>query len=221
MANRFKINNFISSRRPRFFYLMLSFLCFSVITFSVFIFSGCSMLLGPESAVKIGVENPSEKNQDVSGETSQDTAGLEGGKTELPQIDYRSATVGAEMVGAIPSFLCTNRDNFITIKITNTGDFPWRTERPGVVRIGYHYYGQDVDFVDYDGTSRSTLPGVVNPGETVTVLVLINNITNPGNYVIQLDPVIEGNENPENNFWFSSKGVKMIEGLVHFDECAK
>ncbi len=67
-----------------------------------------------------------------------------------------------------------------------------RRSQRRLVRIGYHYYGQDVDFVDYDRTARTMLPKVVNPGDTVNVLVLINDIKNPGNYVIQIDPVLEG-----------------------------
>ncbi len=62
---------------------------------------------------------------------------------------------------------------------------------PNLVRIGYHYYGQDVDFTDYDRTARSVLPQEVNPGETVTIDVLINDIKNEGTYVIQIDPVME------------------------------
>jgi len=222
MAGKYK-NNFSAAtvkHNKKLFYMLLVVLSLIVVSLALFASSACSMILSPESATKIDVENPENASQGNQEEASQDTAALEEEQENLPEIDYRSATVGAEMVGQIPSFLCTNKDNLISIKITNTGDFPWRNERPGIVRIGYHYYGQDVDFVDYDGTSRSTLPDIVNPGDTVTVLVLINDIENPGNYVIQLDPVIEGNEDPESNFWFSSKGIKMIEGLVHFDECA-
>jgi hypothetical protein len=62
------------------------------------------------------------------------------------------------------------------------------------------------------------LPKVVNPGDTASVLVLINDIKNPGNYVIQIDPVLEGNQNPNDNFWFSSKGISMVEGLAYFGE---
>ena len=219
MTGKAKKNIFLKPGRQKpVFYLLFIILSLSILVFSLFASSGCSAALSPESSSKTDIENPAEDNGDISSEEPQDTAALE--EENVPVIDYSSATVGADMVGAIPSFLCTNIDNYVSIKITNTSDFPWRTERPGIVRIGYHYYGQDVDFVDYDGTARSNLPHTVNPGETVSVLVLINDIENPGNYVIQIDPVIEGNENPESNFWFSSKGVEMIQGLVYFGECA-
>ena len=76
-----------------------------------------------------------------------------------------------------------------------------------------------MEYVDYDGTQRTILPKVVNPGETINVIMLINDIVNPGTYVLQIDPVLEGNEVPEDNFWFSSKGVEMIQGHVYFGEC--
>jgi hypothetical protein len=219
MTDKSKKNIFFKpGRQNRVFYFTLIILSLTIMSIALFASSGCSMLVSTETSEKVDVENPLEDNGNTSAYEQQDTAALE--EESIPEIDYSSATVAADMIGAIPSYMCTNKDNYLSIQITNTSDFPWRTERPGVVRIGYHYYGQDVDYVDYDGTARSLLPDTVNPGETVTVLVLINDIKNPGNYVIQIDPVIEGNENPESNFWFSSKGVKMIEGLVYFGDCA-
>ncbi|MBM3707109.1 MAG: hypothetical protein FJW69_02010 [Actinobacteria bacterium] len=188
--------------------------------FFIFVFSSCSMFSTPSEKIDV-VRNQEDKSISDEGSKGQpeETMGLE--EEEVLQIDYQTAVAGADMVGAIPSFLCINRDNIIKIEITNTSDFTWRTERPGVVRIGYHYYGQDVEYANYDQTSRSSLPQPVNPGETVIVEVLINNIENEGTYVIQIDPVLEGNERPEDNFWFSSKGIEMIEGTVYFGSCGE
>ena len=177
----------------------------------LFISVGCSSLLTPASE-KIDVSQDSQSGQDVS----QETQAAEEGEVIAP-IDYTNAKIGADMVGVIPTFLLTDKDNFIKIEITNTSDFAWSPDgNNGVVRLGYHYYGQDVDFVDYDRTARTMLPKVVNPGDTVNVLILVNDIKNEGNYVIQIDPVLEGNQNPNDNFWFSSKGITMIEGLAYF-----
>jgi len=126
--------------------------------------------------------------------------------------DYDSVKVGAEMKGAIPGFLLTNKDNYITIEIKNTSDFTWRNDSVNSVRVGYHYYGQDVDASDYDSTSRTELAKNVAPGETIKVDVLINDIKQPGNYVIQIDLVLEG------KYWFSSKDVTMIESPAYFGE---
>jgi hypothetical protein len=127
--------------------------------------------------------------------------------------DYDTAKAGAELKGAIPSFLCTNKDNILTIEIKNTSDFTWRNDSINSVRVGYHYYGQDVDASDYDGTMRTELKNNVAPGETIKVDMLINDIKQPGNYVIQIDLVLEG------KYWFSSKGMEMIESPTYFGEC--
>ncbi|GAI24680.1 unnamed protein product, partial [marine sediment metagenome] len=42
------------------------------------------------------------------------------------QIDYDNAVIGAELKGFIPSYLCTNKDNYIKIEVTNTSDFTWK-----------------------------------------------------------------------------------------------
>ncbi|MCL6086858.1 MAG: hypothetical protein M1475_00435 [Actinobacteria bacterium] len=127
--------------------------------------------------------------------------------------DYDNVKVGAEIKGAIPGFLCTNKDNYVVIEVKNTSDFTWRNDSKNSVRAGYHYYGQDVDASDYDGTARTELEKNIAPGETAKINVLINDIKNPGNYVIQIDLVLEG------KYWFSSKGVKMIESPAYFGEC--
>jgi hypothetical protein len=128
--------------------------------------------------------------------------------------DYDNAKVGAEIKGAIPGFLCTNKDNYITIEIKNTSDFTWRIDSRYPVKVGYHYYGQDVDASDYDGTSRTFFEKNVEPGETVKVNVLVNDVKQPGNYVLQIDLVLEG------KYWFSSKDVKMLESQTYFGECS-
>jgi hypothetical protein len=119
------------------------------------------------------------------------------------------------LVGYIPQFFCTNKENFIRIDVTNNSDFTWRSTGPDSVRVGYHYYGQDVEYVDYDQTERTLLEQDVEPGETVSVDVSLNGVENEGNYVVQIDLVLEG------RFWFSSKGVKMIEGKAYFGPCSE
>ncbi|MEA2015696.1 MAG: hypothetical protein U9O59_03125 [Actinomycetota bacterium] len=128
-------------------------------------------------------------------------------------VDYENAEIGAEIKGYIPSFLCTDSDNYIKIEITNNSDFTWRSDGQNIVRIGYHYYGQDVEYSDYDKTARITLPDNLEPGESVTLDVMINDIVNEGTYVIQIDPVVEG------KFWFSSKDVEVLQGKVFFGSC--
>jgi hypothetical protein len=128
-------------------------------------------------------------------------------------VDFDSARLEAELSGYMPSYLCSNTDNFVAVEVTNKSDFIWRTSGINTVRLGYHFYGQDVDFVEYDKTARSMLPNDLEPGETARVDVLINDIINPGMYVVQIDVEVKGYA------WLSSLDLPMVEGLVYFEDC--
>ena len=132
---------------------------------------------------------------------------------EADTTDYGSVTAAAGLYGYMPSYLCTDTDNYVKVEVANTSDFTWRASGENRVRLGYHYYGQDVDFVEYDRTARTPLQENLEPGESAVVEVLINDIENPGTYVVQIDLVLEG------HWWFSSKDVSMIEGRVYFNSC--
>jgi hypothetical protein len=141
-------------------------------------------------------------------------------ETVQPAVTAEKITkIGAEMTGVIPSFMCINKINMVTVEVKNTSDFTWRTDIPNLVRFGYHFYGQDVSFTEYDNTIRTVLPHDVKPGEIATVNVEIKDVLNKGTYVIQIDMVQEANDDAANNFWFSSKGVTMIEGTSYFGTC--
>ncbi len=206
LKNKEKIRSKISS------IAVVTFIFFIISAFLIISSTSCSSMLGEVSTSKTDVgsnQESSDGNEENIEANTQETAPVE-------EVDFSNATIGAEIKGYIPSYMLTDKDNIIKIEITNTSDFVWRIEKPNLVRIGYHYYGQDVDFTDYDRTARSELKQEVNPGETITVDVLINDIKNEGTYVIQIDPVMEGSEIPDNNFWFSSKGVSMLEGTAYF-----
>lgn len=160
---------------------------------------------------------PSGEGDPQSGEelTQEEIADLEEAIEEeiIEVVDYDNALIGAELYGYMPSYLCTNSDNYIKVTVTNTSDFTWRTSGSSMVRLSYHYWGQDVDFAEYDKNIRTVLPNNLEPGESATVEVLINDITNPGTYKVEIDLVLEG------HFWFSSKEVQMVEGFVFFESC--
>jgi hypothetical protein len=172
-----------------------------------FIFSSCT----PSSIEKIDVddEEPALEETEPGAILEEEVEEPE----EFEEVDYENAVVGAEIAGYIPSYLCTDADNYVKIEITNTSDFTWKCSGKDRVSIGYHYYGQDVDYSDYDKTTKTLLPDNLEPGETATVEVLINDITHEGFYVVQIDPVLEG------HFWFSSKGIPMLEGKTYFGSC--
>jgi len=130
------------------------------------------------------------------------------------QVDYDAVNVAAELKGYIPSYLCLDKDNYIKIEITNNSDFTWKKDGQHMVRIGYHYYHKQTDSESYDNPTRTPLEQDLKPGETATVEVLINNISQEGDYIFRLDPVLEG------KYWFSTKGVEMLEGEVYFGPCS-
>lgn len=193
--------------------ITVTFIFFILIAFLIISSTSCSSILGESATAKTDVGSNQESSNVNEENANGDTNAQEISPVE--EVDFTTATIGAEIKGYIPSYMLTDKDNIIKIEITNTSDFAWRTDVPNLVRIGYHYYGQDVDFIDYDRTARSVLPQEVNPGETVAIDVLINDIKNEGNYVIQIDPVMEG------NFWFSDKGVSMLEGTAYFGPSGK
>ncbi len=165
--------------------------------------------------------SPSEASKvDVGSETIANDAddemlkALEEAIIEEDLTDYDSVTASAELKGAIPNFLCTNSDNYIKVEVTNTSDFTWRKDGPHSVRLSYHYFGQDVDYSEYDKTRRTGLSENLEPNESTEVILLIDDITNPGIYILQIDIVLEG------KYWFSSQGMEMIEGPVLFGECS-
>jgi hypothetical protein len=173
--------------------------------FLILTFVSCT----PAVTEKIGVDTE-ESTQESEKISEEEINELE---ETAEVVDYENAQVGAEIKGYIPSFLCTDSNNYIKIEITNTSDFTWKSGGNDSVRVGYHYYGQDVDYSDYDNTTRTLLPNNVEPGESVTVEVLINDITHKGIYVVQIDLVLEG------HFWFSTKDVPILQGKAYFSSC--
>ncbi len=193
---------------------LILFLFTIILTLFFFIFSvvSCTFQSSTEETSTQADKQTTEESDEspdviTSEELEEAVAALE------EQIDYDNAVIGAELKGFIPSYLCTNKDNYIKIEVTNTSDFTWKCDGRDLVRVGYHYYGQDVEYTDYDRTARTALPCDIAPGESSEVEILINDITNEGIYVIQIDLVLEG------KFWFSSKGVSMIDGVVLFNPC--
>ncbi|MGM0364906.1 MAG: hypothetical protein ACQEP5_00045 [Actinomycetota bacterium] len=185
-------------------------LFFVIIILISMLFLGLSACAQPEKTdIDIGPEETPQEEE----------AGEELAEEEIidvieEEVDYENAAVGAEMEGFIPSYLCTEKDNYIKINITNTSDFTWRKDGENMVRIGYHYYHSEEGKESYDNPTRTQLPENVAPQETVTVEVLVNNIDTSGNYTLRIDPVLEG------QFWFSSRGVEMLEGTAYFGPCS-
>ena len=186
-------------------------LIFSTILIIVLLIS-VSLISCSPAAVSSSENGGSETGEELTAEEIEELAEvLEAEVVEA--VDFESAQLGAELSGYRPSYLCSNADNYVTVEVTNNSDFTWRVSGTNTIRIGYHFYGQDVDFVEYDKTARSVLPNNLEPGETATVDVLINDIVNPGIYVVQIDIEVKGYA------WLSSLDVPMVEGRVYFEDC--
>ena len=171
-----------------------------------------SLISCSPAAVSSGENSGSKTGEELTEEEIEELAeALE--EEVVEAVDFESAQLGAELSGYMPSYLCSNADNYVAVEVTNTSDFTWRVSGTNTVRIGYHFYGQDVDFVEYDKTARSVLPDDLEPGETARVEVLINDIINPGIYVVQIDIEVKGYA------WLSSLDVPMVEGRVYFEDC--
>ncbi len=195
-----------------------------LITFSLllvsFLFLSLTVVLSSCSASSPGdadtAKDEAETKKITSEELEEAVKALEESKEEI--IDYENVNAEAELKGFIPNYLCTDCDNYIKIEITNTSDFTWKKDGQNIVRIGYHYYGQSPDISDcaeYNSTARTSLPDDIRPGDTAVVEILINDIPKEGIYVLQIDLELKG------HFWFSSKGVKMIEGATYFGPCSE
>ncbi|MES0341405.1 MAG: hypothetical protein ABUK08_03725 [Candidatus Humimicrobiaceae bacterium] len=186
-------------------------LIFGVILIIVLLIS-VSLISCSPAAVSSGENSGSKTGEELTEEEIGELAeALE--EEVVEAVDFESAQLGAELSGYMPSYLCSNADNYVAVEVTNTSDFTWRVSGTNTVRIGYHFYGQDVDFVEYDKTARSVLPDDLEPGETARVEVLINDIINPGIYVVQIDIEVKGYA------WLSSLDVPMVEGHVYFEDC--
>jgi hypothetical protein len=83
------------------------------------------------------------------------------------------------------------------VTITNTGSLAWQG---GLFNLSYHLYSANGTVVAWDGV-RTALPGIVQPGQTVTVNAAVKVPATPGLYAVRLDLVHEGTT------WFSGQGV--------------
>ena len=78
--------------------------------------------------------------------------------------------------------------------------------QPGWTRLGAHLYRGDASrtLVDYDWL-RVELPGDIAPNETVRVRATLPRITEPGDYIVTFDLVIEGKA------WFADRDSMSLD----------
>jgi SAM-dependent methyltransferase len=96
----------------------------------------------------------------------------------------------------------------LSIDLYNAGDTTWlhQPNQPGWTRLGAHLHrsGRTRPLVDFDWL-RAALPADVPPEGRVRIAVELPPIADPGDYLVVLDLVIEGNA------WFAERGSLTLE----------
>jgi hypothetical protein len=115
----------------------------------------------------------------------------------VTNVTVKSPTYGAKYQPAQIGGVAASVTTVVPMTLTNTGDFPWSS--PGF-NLAYHLFDPGGKLVVWDG-ARTAVPGVVQPGQTVTVQAALRLPSQNGAYTVKWDMVQEGVT------WFSSKGV--------------
>ena len=86
----------------------------------------------------------------------------------------------------------------VRARLVNESDEVWGGDGAAVVKLSYHWLDPAGEVVVFDGV-RTDLPLPLGPGEVADVLVEVVAPEAPGEYVLELDPVLE------HVAWFSAK----------------
>jgi hypothetical protein len=90
------------------------------------------------------------------------------------------------------------------VRLENAGSAPWRSRGREGVQLAYHWLDPLGNAIVWDGT-RTALPGVVRPGETVELESSLLAPRPPGRYRLAFDLV------EEFRFWFAELGSAPLE----------
>ncbi|MGH9382722.1 MAG: class I SAM-dependent methyltransferase [Vicinamibacterales bacterium] len=96
----------------------------------------------------------------------------------------------------------------LDVAVTNTSPLPWSAHEFGVIRVGNHWRDDDGERMLTRDDGRSSLPGVVRPGETIRVGLTITAPVEAGRYQCELDLAHEG------VLWFHDKGSPTVRFAV-------
>ncbi len=89
----------------------------------------------------------------------------------------------------LPPLVQSRERSRARVRLRNTGAMPWEPALGD--RLAYHWRDAGGETIVRDGL-RSELPGVVAPGEEVTVVADILGPPQPGRYVLEWEPLREG-----------------------------
>ena len=86
----------------------------------------------------------------------------------------------------------------IGTRLFNGSDHTWEGKGAATIKLSYHWLDEVGEMVEFDGL-RTPLPHAVGPGDRVTLRQEIQAPKEPGQYILELDPVFE------HVAWFSQK----------------
>jgi hypothetical protein len=99
--------------------------------------------------------------------------------------------------------LCPGWTYLVDVTVTNTGTATWK---PGAVFLSYHWY-DGANVIVPDGL-RTTLPGTVAPGGTVTLHASLQAPSVQGTFTLKWDMIVPP------TFYFSTLGAKTFDVQV-------
>ncbi len=91
----------------------------------------------------------------------------------------------------------------LTLRLKNKGTMEWRSEGKAPCFLSYHLLDAEGKIVRFDNL-RTSLPGVVRPGDSVTLSIKVKAPLVEGKYFVEFDLVREGVA------WFKDYGSKTL-----------
>ena len=146
--------------------------------------------------------------------SSSSPASIRYGKVEkYPANPTDSFFKASLQCGYYPDVIQVGQTARIEVYITNEGDAIWPVcrDRSSVVRLSYHWLRGDGSMAVFDGV-RTYIPAPLKGGNSMIVFAVVVAPSEPGEYVLQLDLVVE------NVSWFSSKGLVCPKGKIRIVE---
>ena len=99
---------------------------------------------------------------------------------------------------AAPPRMAPEEEFLAVIRAHNRSAYPWPNRGPARVRLSYHWRDLDGREILYNGR-RTDLANAVGPGEELVSWLDVQAPSQPGRYVLEIDPVFE------NVAWFSTR----------------
>src|SRR5256884_9287252 len=88
----------------------------------------------------------------------------------------------------------------INVTVANDGGRVWNAAAPGPVQLGYKWVSNATGNT-FPGANRVSLPGDVQPGQTISLQIPVTAPVYPTNYTMSLDLY------KQNEFAFADKGI--------------